>query len=74
MATLWLTGVTVDGVDAAFAMGNGQTWYYDLVQRQLMIFEDCVVSGTDTKGYVNILAWPLDDEEGGAEPSISLTI
>ena len=55
-------------------MGGGQAWYYDFGQRQLMIIEDCVVSGTNTEGYVNILAWPLDKGDGGAEPSISLTI
>ena len=74
MAALWLTGVTIDGVDAARRMGGGQAWYYDFGQRQLMIIEDCVVSGTDTAGYVNILAWPLEGKGGGGEPEMSLTI
>ncbi|MBO7683447.1 MAG: hypothetical protein J6T51_01830 [Kiritimatiellae bacterium] len=74
MAAMWLTGVTIDGVDAARRMGDGQAWYYDFVQRQLIVIEDCMVAGTNTEGFVNILACPLDGGDGGAEPSISLTI
>ncbi|MBQ1345058.1 MAG: hypothetical protein IIY62_01725, partial [Kiritimatiellae bacterium] len=69
-AELWLTGVLVDGVDAAYREVGGQMWYYDVEERRLYIGGDHVVSGTNTTGDVSILAGPYEGAEstgGGAD-------
>ncbi|MBQ2630518.1 MAG: hypothetical protein IJG13_12660, partial [Kiritimatiellae bacterium] len=69
----WLSGVMIDGVDASCREVSGQLWYYDLGERTLYIAGDYVVSGTNTSGYVNILAGAYT-EEGGGEGVVSLSI
>ena len=56
VATPWLTGVTVDGVDVSFR--RAKKWGYDYESKTLGIIGDCVVSGRNTAGLVNILAVP----------------
>lgn len=54
-AAEWFIGVTVDGVDVARRSAKGKKWAYDYGEKTLLITDDCVVSGADTAGYVNIL-------------------
>ena len=73
-AVEWLTGVTVDGIDVSHAYTAGKKWFYDFGDRTLYVMADCVVSGTNTQGYVNILAAPVPDEEGGVGDKLSFCI
>ena len=61
----WFTGVTADGVDVAHGWDGEMNWYYDFGDKLLYVVGDCVISGTNTEGFVNILAMPLPDEGGG---------
>ena len=75
-AGLWQTGVMIDGVDAAYREVGGQMWYYDMGKKLLHIGGDHVVSGTNTTGYVRILAGPYEGAEstGGGSEAMSFTI
>ena len=74
-ATEWLVGVTVDGVDVSNVLKGGKKWYYDYGERMLYIIADCVVSGTNTAGCVNLLVGPLTEGEGPAgDAEVTLTI
>jgi len=64
----------VDGLDVSYVQATGKKWYYDYGDKTLYIVGDCVVSGTNTTGYVNILAAPIPEEEGGAGDALSFTI
>ncbi|MBR4603574.1 MAG: carbohydrate-binding domain-containing protein, partial [Kiritimatiellae bacterium] len=62
-AAEWLTGVTADGIDVSYA--DGRSWWYDYTTRTLLVIGECVLSGTNTEGLVNLVAAP-DLEEGGS--------
>ena len=55
-ATQWFTGVKADGVDVASGESSAKRWYYDYGSKTLYVAGDCVISGTNTSGYVSILA------------------
>ncbi len=63
----WFTGVTADGVDVAHGWDGEMNWYYDFGDKLLYVVGDCVISGTNTEGFVNILAMPLPEERGQFE-------
>ena len=62
VAEPWLSGVTANGTDLAYAGDEDGMWRYDISGRTLYILsgtspEDCVtVSGTNTSDYVHIVA------------------
>ena len=69
-ATAWFTGVLADGVDVSFAGADGKKWAYDFGTKTLYVNGDCVISGTNTAGYVNILAGLTEEDEGGGTGTV----
>ena len=55
VAQAYRTGIAVDGADIASHGGYGNGWFYDIVEKKLIIFGDCVISGTNTEGTVSML-------------------
>ena len=54
VAQTYRTGIAVDGTDIASSNGYGNCWAYNILEQKLIIFGDCVISGTNTDGVVNL--------------------
>ena len=69
-AAKWLAGVTVDGVDVGHVEDDSKKWAYDLGTKTLYVAGDCVISGANAAGYVNILAGLTEADEGGGTGTV----